>query len=398
MIEEPEYQETAPGGLKHPLTWLVVIAATALCLLVMNWIWWLMLPVVLSFIFYYASLPFLRWSERRGLTHEGSLALYLCTVTLALLIAVPAIGMVTTSKLSRMRQTMPTYAERVQRYVDQGIDELSVLYVRLVGHTKQTSFEMATARSRKKMRIAADDLWQTFIGERLPAFGLYLASWIPSLLLVPYLAFFLLKDGHRLKKLIMRGVPNAFFERVLLLFDRVDDQIKRYFAGMIDMTLLDTLTLAPGLWLLGLPYGIFGPAEAVLLSLMAAILAWVPYVGAIFGGLLVMGACFILAPGNFVLLLWVFLLFVVVRILDEFIYTPMTIGKSMDVHPLLTVMIIFCGGMIAGIPGLLLAMPVLGIFMALGEVVGRAITDDRLRARHQHTLKLRWQRASKDLG
>ncbi|MCH3173592.1 hypothetical protein K3X37_14760, partial [Listeria monocytogenes] len=66
-------------------------------------------------------------------------------------------------------------------------------------------------------------------------------TWVPSLLLAPFLTFFLLRDGVRVKKFLARAVPNAYFERALYLLHEVDQTARRYFEGLLKLTVLDTL-------------------------------------------------------------------------------------------------------------------------------------------------------------
>ena len=47
------------------------------------------------------------------------------------------------------------------------------------------------------------------------------------------------------------GVPNAFFERALAMFERVDATARNYFAGLMKLTAIDTVVLGTGLWLVG---------------------------------------------------------------------------------------------------------------------------------------------------
>ncbi|MEM6601690.1 MAG: AI-2E family transporter, partial [Verrucomicrobiota bacterium] len=136
---------------------------------------------------------------------------------------------------------------------------------------------------------------------------------------------------------------------------------------------------------------------AVFLGLLSAVLAWIPYVGTATACLVIVMVCLAQAPGNVLLVAAAVLLFVVVRLVDDFIYTPMTVGKSLSSHPLLTVMIIFAAGYIGGILGLLLAMPVLGIWMAMGDVFGQVWYDERLRARYRFTRQLRRSQAQEGL-
>jgi predicted PurR-regulated permease PerM len=91
-------------------------------------------------------------------------------------------------------------------------------------------------------------------------------------------------------------------------------------------------------------------------------------------------------------------LFLIVRGLDDFVYMPMTIGKSLHMHPAITVMMLFIGGAIAGVSGLMLVLPLLGVVMVIGGTIGRIVTDDRLMARYRHEKKLRVARASADLA
>ena len=107
-----------------------------------------------------------------------------------------------------------------------------------------------------------------------------LLHWIPSLLLVPYITYFFLLDGPRFKRFLVQAIPNAFFEKTLYLFYRVEDQLRRYFQGLLALTALDALCLGIGLWFLGLNAPFF-------LAGMAAVMAWLPYLGSIGGGLLV---------------------------------------------------------------------------------------------------------------
>lgn len=109
-------------------------------------------------------------------------------------------------------------------------------------------------------------------------------KWLPSLLLVPFLTFFFLRDGTAFHQMILRAVPNAFFEKTLLLFDRMNRQMHAYFRGMFWLTVLDTVSLGIGLWLLGLGMGIFTLWQALLLGLVCAVFAWVPYLGTAVGG------------------------------------------------------------------------------------------------------------------
>jgi predicted PurR-regulated permease PerM len=87
-----------------------------------------------------------------------------------------------------------------------------------------------------------------------------------------------------------------------------------------------------------------------------------------------------------------------VRLLDDFVFMPLTLGRSLHIHPLITVLMIFIGGSVAGVAGLMLVLPLLGVVMVVGETLGRLITNPRLRARHRNAIALRTKQASIDLA
>jgi predicted PurR-regulated permease PerM len=367
------------GGLQHPLIWLGVIFGTLVTVYLVEAVWWLSLPLVIAVIICYLSRPLLVGLKRRGLSFQQSLLAYLVlgsgAILLLVLVAVPWLA----SGLSDLRGQLPLYWERIETLPLGVARELELVFP---GFSDAGLVETVTRN--------LDRFEDLLLSDWLPAAAVMLLSTVPSLLLVPYLAFFILKDGARFKQLILRGVPNAYFEKVMLLFYNLDSQIKQYFRGLMAMTFLDTATLAAGLFLIGIPVGgIFGPGLALFLGLLSAVLAWIPYVGTAVACLVVVMVCLGLAPGNLLLVGAAVLLFVAVRVIDDFLYTPMTVGRSLNAHPLLTVMIIFAAGFIGGVFGLLLVMPILGLWMAFGEVFGQVWFDERLRARHLQSRRLR---------
>jgi predicted PurR-regulated permease PerM len=69
----------------------------------------------------------------------------------------------------------------------------------------------------------------------------------------------------------------------------------------------------------------------------------------------------------------------------------------LKLHPLLTVVMIFVGGAVAGVAGLMLVLPLLGIVMVLGKTVGEVVTDPRLMARHVYAKQLKHLQVTRDL-
>lgn len=362
-----------------PIVWAVTIASTCLLLYLFQKVLWLVVPFILALIIYYALLPLKLRLVLAGFGHDAATGLVSVGAFLGL-------ALVLTLLLPKLLADAATWQEAASRYVEGGLNFLIVT----LQHLERSVAMLARARLSEQLAGQIAELSDDFSGKYLATIAMTVAAWAPSLLLAPFLAFFMLRDGWRFKRFLGQAVPNAFFERTLCLLDQMDRTARLYFVGLLELTVLDTLCLAGGLWLLG----VSGP---LLLGLVTAVLAWIPYVGSIVGCVLVVLVAATDFPGDPAIAYGAVALFVIVRLLDDFIFMPLTIGRSLNMHPLLTVLMIFIGGAVAGVPGLMLVLPVLGVMMVLGETVGMVVTDPRLRARHAHALRLRRRMVTRDL-
>jgi predicted PurR-regulated permease PerM len=364
-----------PGA--GPVVWAAIVGATLGSLLVFQQTLWLVVPFLLALILYYFLYPPMLVLVFRGMSRDGAAAVvmsaFLVVVGACVILVAPWVA---THALD-WQASVERYLEGGIRLLDGSVRGLEARFTMLA----KAHLADGLARGLAESRSMAAHIEPVAMG---------IAAWTPSLLLAPFLAFFFLKDGRRFKAFLGQAVPNAFFERTLYLLNEVDRTARAYFQGLIKLTALDTVTLAIGLWFMGFP-------GALALGLICAVLAWVPYVGSVLGGLLVVLVAATDFPDAPAMAYWSVALFVAVRLLDDFVYMPLTVGKSLDMHPVMTVLMIFAGGAVAGIAGLMLVLPVLGVVRVIGETVGIVVTDARLMARHRQARRLRKKLARADL-
>ncbi len=362
-----------------PLAWCAILAATCLLLFLFQKILWLVVPFLFGLIIYYPLFPIQQRLVLGGMSRDASAALVSGS-------AFALAAVVATVTFPWFGTHLVSWQESVTRYVEGGVRFVVDNLVWL-----ERNFSLAAkARLSTQLMQQLTEWGDKLVGTYLADIAFTVAAWLPSLLLAPFLAFFFLRDGWRFKKFLGGAVPNAFFERTLYLLDQVDQTARLYFQGLMKLTALDTLCLAAGLWLIGV-------SAPLLLGLVTAVLAWVPYVGSIFGCLLVVLVAATDYPGDPGVAYSAIGLFILVRLLDDFLFMPLTIGRSLNLHPLLTVVMIFVGGAVAGVAGLMLVLPLLGVVMVLGETIGEITTDPRLRARHAFAQRLRHRQVTLDL-
>jgi len=384
-----------------PVVWFFIIVVTCLLLVLFQTVLWLVVPILLAVVSYYVLSPLVNIAMARGLTRMRAVLI----VTVMLTIFLISLGALVFTKVpvnsTEIENTLNSYANDGIKLVLNAEKTLTKYApfqhnapkppptpgggIGVVGINGVTSETTAPESETNVFRQNISDMIDRSSGDLMIGLG----HWIPSLLLVPVITYFFLLDGPRFKRFLVQAIPNAYFEKGLYLFYRVEDQIRRYFQGVLTLTLIDCVCLGVGLWLLGIPGAFF-------LAAIAAVLSWLPYIGTVIGCLLVVlvAAHQHSAPN---LPYEAVGLFIGVRVLDDFAFMPLTIGRSLRMHPLVTILMILIGGAVAGFAGLLLVLPVLGVVMVAGQIIGELVSDPRIAARHQHAKRLRKARAQLDL-
>ncbi len=362
-----------------PIVWIGILAATCLLLLVLEHTLFLTVPFIFGTVLYYILLAPMQRLIRAGVGQDAAALsvglMFLCVVALIL----AAASRVVAVPDEPWRSVLGHYIEGGLRFVRHS--------VRLLEEKFPPLDQMhLTSMVNKRLRAFTDNFAQRYLAGILVT----MLSWLPSLMLAPFLTYFFLRDGARFKMFLARAVPNAFFERTLYLLHQVDQTARRYFEGLLKLTVIDTVVLALGLWAIGVN-------TPLLLGFISALLAWIPFVGSVLGCMLVVMVATTDAPANPMIGYGAIAVFLAVRLLDDFLFMPLTVGRSLKIHPLMTVLMIFVGGAIAGVAGLMLVLPLLGVVMVVGETLGRLITNPRLRARHRNAMALRTKQASTDL-
>ena len=362
-----------------PLVWIAIITATCLTLFIFQKVLWLVVPFLLALILYYLLAPPVRWLVLRGWSVDAATGLVMGS-----LMGVGVVGVVL--GFPWLASHMIDWQTSFSRYIQGGLQLVDRTLLMLEAYWSVLADAEIAAKVSTQLNY-----WSTnFADEQVNSLVMGAGTWLPILLLVPFITFFQLRDGRRFKDFISDAVPNAFFEKTLFLLNEVDRTTRAYFHGLMKLTVLDTVTLAAGLFLMGMP-------APLALGFICAVFAWIPYVGSIAGGVLVVMVAATDFPGQPGMAYAAVVLFIVARMLDDFLYMPLTVGKSLHMHPLLTVVMIFVGGAIAGVPGLMLVLPLLGVIMVVGGTMGEIMNDPRLMARHRNARALQKKQASADL-
>jgi putative permease len=186
-------------------------------------------------------------------------------------------------------------------------------------------------------------------------------SLVGNLVLVPFILFFLLRDGRALKKGFVGSVPNRYFEFTLNVLHKMDLQLGNYLRGQFLNATIVGLLATFVLWLLGVDY-------FVLIGAFAGLANMVPYVGPIAGATLA-ALTSVMTRGTFEQVIPIALAFTVIQMIDNTLLQPLVLSRNVKLHPLLVLLAIIAGGKLFGVVGLFLAVPAAAILKVVVQEV-----------------------------
>jgi predicted PurR-regulated permease PerM len=185
-----------------------------------------------------------------------------------------------------------------------------------------------------------------------------LINFVIAIFCIFFITFFFLKEDNLLLTIITVLFPKKYEENITRVLKSINTLLIRYFIGiLIEITCVMTL-LVTGLTL----FGDLKFSTAMVIALLAGILNVIPYVGPLVGGILTVvvslatDANFI-TTGNIGIIIPIIIIFVTVQLVDNIVFQPLIYSNSVKSHPLEIFIVLLIAGNIAGILGMLVAIP-----------------------------------------
>jgi predicted PurR-regulated permease PerM len=174
---------------------------------------------------------------------------------------------------------------------------------------------------------------------------------------VAFIAFFLLRDDHLVPQLMLKLTPARFESNLINISKKINFSLSRYFIGLLVQILAVTTCVFIGLTL-------FGIENALMIAVFTGFVNLVPYIGPWIGATF---AIFVVVSANLYanfeqilqpMFLKLFVVFAATQLLDNYIFQPTIFSKSIRAHPLEIFLVILTAGTLAGVAGMVAAIPV----------------------------------------
>ncbi|MGA7161529.1 MAG: AI-2E family transporter [Bacteroidota bacterium] len=199
-------------------------------------------------------------------------------------------------------------------------------------------------------------------------------SLVASVIIIPFIAFFLLNDYYKMQKALIENVPNKYFEMALNVVHSLDRQISKYIRGVC----IDSIAVAI---LYIIAYQIIGVQYATVLGLIGGIINIIPLAGPLIGTIPVIIVS-IIQFGDFRMIVPIVIATVAVRQLDDLFIQPNIYGKLLDMHPLTIMIVVLLGGELLGILGMVLAIPIYSVITVTAHETNWGLKNYRITESH----------------
>jgi len=178
-------------------------------------------------------------------------------------------------------------------------------------------------------------------------------AYIPWLVLIPVLSFFLLKDVDTFRRSALQMLPRGRWRwRGDEFFQDINSTLASYIRAQLMACLFVGVVCTIGFSVLGVP-------NPLALGVIAGVFEFVPLVGPLLVAVVAAAAAVLHGGGFSALLVLAFL--IGLRIVEDYIVYPRLIGQGIHLHPLAVIVAILAGAELAGVAGIFLAIPVVAI-------------------------------------
>lgn len=308
-------------------------------------------PLAIGVFLAIVFLPIVNWLEEHGIKR----ALGAAIVLVGLVVVIGGAGLVTAEALG-------SQSDVLQENLDAAVDEVKTFVEDLP--ISDAAVDEVDSTASDAGPVVRDGVATAVAGALSTAAGL-----ITGLILGAMVLYYLLKDGPMLtRRWVDAKADRADRDATERIVNKALQDVQGYFGGKTALALVNGVSIAIGMYFLGVP-------GALAIGVVNVIGAYIPYIGAFFGG--AFAVLMALGEGGIGLALAAFALVMVAQLVLENLLEPKLLGSSLNLHPLTILLATTLGGMVAGMVGLILAAPVVAIGVDLKkELTAVGFFDD----------------------
>ncbi|UNC91014.1 AI-2E family transporter [Candidatus Contubernalis alkaliaceticus] len=299
----------------------------------------LFFPFLIAGFLYFLTNPFVDWLERKRIPRGLSILLiYLAFFGIIALLAVIT-GPILQREFTRLLNDAPEILNEFQKILVSLQDH--PLIVRLM--------EEDPGQIENIAQWLTDSLNHLFVLVVNSTFSVFefAADLLLSIVIIPFILFYMLRDGRQWPQVFYRYLPEDHAEDIKTTMEKIGSAISSYIQGLFVVCICVGVLVYIGYQIIGLNY-------PLLLASFAMFTNVIPFVGPIIGTVPGIIVAIIHSP---LMIFKVLVVVVVVQQVESLLISPQVMGKKLAVGPLSIILVILVAGSMAGLLGMILALP-----------------------------------------
>lgn len=342
-VRPPRRIEAEPSTFALDRVVRFVMGAAAL--VAVGWVLWyfagLVLYLAIGGILAYLLRPLVDRLQGLGLGRVPA-------ILLGFVLVLGALGVVVTSIIPFVAQQVQELSQLVS--VDAATDVAVYLEDRLRGIVPiEQGVIRENVRQMAESLVQGDLVRGERIAQTVSSVVTVFTNIVYAVIIVPFVTFFLLKDGMQIRRSLLSLVPNRYFEVTLAILDKVELNIGRYFQALVIQCTSIAVIASVLLWLVGLQ-------SAIAVGIFTGVANTIPYFGP-FLGFLCGAIVGIAQTGNLALVPGVAIAMILTQLADNVFLQPLIFSRAAKAHPLVILFVVLIGAQLGGIVGMLVAIP-----------------------------------------
>jgi predicted PurR-regulated permease PerM len=298
------------------------------------------LPIILAGILYYLMNPTVDYLERKGIKRIYSIfGLFVLVVGLIVWGVVVIIPKIQEQSMS-FADNLPGYLTIIENKVNEILSDPIFSQV-------QDQIEASNEKLISSLTDIVQNLSRSTI-QNLGSFFGAVATIVLAVITMPFILFYLLKDGRKLAPYFVKFLPTKMRQPSLIVLKEMNDQVSSYIRGQLTVAFAVAVMFMIGFSIIGLDY-------AITLGIAAGFLNLIPYLGSF---LAMIPAVFLVIVGGPVLLIQVLIVFVIEQTIEGRLISPLVLGNELSIHPVTILLVLLTSGKLFGLVGVILGIPV----------------------------------------
>lgn len=305
------------------------------------------LPIIMAGILYYLMNPLVDRLEKKGVKRVyciiGLFIVVMALIVWGIVVIIPSVQSQTMSFINHL----PGYIDTIQ--------EEGVKFFNDPTFNKLTSeFQSSGQKMLENLTDLVKNL-STVTIKNIGSFFGTLATIVISLITMPFILFYLLRDGKNLGPYFVKFLPTKLRQPTLKVLSEANDQIASYIRGQLTVAFAVAVMFVVGFSVIGLDY-------AVTLGVIAGFLNLIPYLGSF---LAMIPAIILGIVGGPLLLVKVLIVFVIEQTIEGRFISPLVLGSQLAVHPITILFVLLTSGKLFGLVGVVLGIPTYAVLKVI---------------------------------